>query len=128
MLDRRALPRHLVDFKARLVLVDGSRVVDCCILDMTPDGARIAVGVEIPDRVYLWELQTNMVFECSVRWREGKEAGIYFIKDCSKVMRQAIVEACSRGLAPCAAFVSHQGRPRRHVRRDRQRSRQLRGA
>jgi hypothetical protein len=124
VLNRRALPRHLVDFNAKLVLVDGSRVVDCCIVDMTADGARIEVGIGIPDRVYLWELQTNMVFECAVRWREGKEVGVHFITDCSRVMRQAIVEACSRGLAPSAAFVNHQRRSRWHVRRGQRRLRQ----
>lgn len=67
---------------------------------MTEDGARIELfaALEVPDRAYLWERQTNMVFECAVKWRKPGVIGVGFESTCGRVMRQAIVEACSLGM------------------------------
>ena len=96
--DRRATPRHKVDLGGKLLFPDASRIVDCRVVDMTEDGARIkfAAGLDVPDRAYLWELKTNMVFECNVRWRKAGSIGVSF-QTCNRVMRQAIVEACTLG-------------------------------
>ena len=103
MQDRRALARQEVDFNGKLIFVDAARIVDCSVMDMTEDGARVELfsALEIPDRVYLWERQTNTVFECAVRWRKPGAIGVSFQSSCGRVMRQAIVEACSLG--PVAA-------------------------
>jgi hypothetical protein len=104
MQDRRGLVRHQVDFNGRLIFADGSLVHDCRVLDMTQDGARIDLfaALTVPDRVYLWESQTTMVFECAVCWRKPGAIGVRFEGSCGRVMRQAIVEACSLG--PVAAL------------------------
>jgi hypothetical protein len=98
MLERRARPRHTVRFDSKLIFVDASRVVDCTVTDMTEDGARIRTADEsaVPRRFYIWERQTNAVFECELRWCKPGVVGVRFTDACSRVMRQAIVEACAR--------------------------------
>jgi hypothetical protein len=68
MHDRRAIARHRVDLGGKLLFPDASCVVDCRVVNMTEDGARIELpsGVDVRDRVYLWEFHTNMVF--NPRW------------------------------------------------------------
>lgn len=102
MQERRALARHQVDFNGKLIFVDASSVLDCTVGNMTEDGARIGLPreVEVPKRVYLWERQTNMVFECEVRWRDRDRIGVRFLDTCGRLMRQAIVEACSHHVEP----------------------------
>ena len=68
MKDRRALARQKVDFNAKLIFVDAARALDCNVVDMTPDGARLELfaALELPERIYLWERRTNPIFECNV--------------------------------------------------------------
>jgi hypothetical protein len=103
MLDRRALARHRVDFNGRVIVPDASSLFECRVMDMTEDGARLELfnAMEMPDRVYLWERQTNMVFECAVKWRKPGAVGVGFEGRCGHVMRQAILEACSLGPVVC---------------------------
>lgn len=98
MLERRALQRHAVKFDSKLIFVDASRVVDCTVTDMTEDGARIRTANDVgaPNRFYIWERQTNSVFECELRWRKRKIIGVRFMDKCGRLMRKAIVEACSQ--------------------------------
>lgn len=121
MQDRRTLIRHRVDFSGKLIYPDGSRLLDCRAVDMTEDGARLELvsAMEMPDRLYLWERQTNMVFECAVQWRKPGVIGVRFQESCSHVMRQAIVEACSLGTITPASQrqpASKAGRPGRRQR------------
>jgi len=114
MHDRRQLDRHRVDFNGMLISPDASRLLDCSVMDMTEDGARIELfsAMETPDRLYLWERQTNMVFECTVQWRKPGVIGVSF-QGCGHVMRRAIVEACSLG----SAAASDQSQAVRRTRR-----------
>jgi hypothetical protein len=99
MKDRRALVRQKVDFNAKLIFVDAARVLDCNVVDMTADGARLELfaAMELPERAYLWENHTNSVFECTVIWRKPGCAGVRFANSCQRILRLAIVEACALG-------------------------------
>lgn len=121
MQDRRALARQNVEFNGKLIFVDAARIIDCRVVDMTEDGARVELSgaTEMPDRVYLWERQTNMVFECAVRWRKPGCIGISFQGSCGRVMRQAIVEACSLGTVEAGGRPETASAARRVTRRQR---------
>src|SRR5262245_44704759 len=105
MLERRTSCRKTVNLRSKLIFLDGSRIVDCTVEDMSEDGARIAAkrGTKPPQRFYLWERQTNMVFECVLCWRKGSTFGVRFGDPCNRVMRQAIMEACSIDTSALAA-------------------------
>jgi PilZ domain len=121
MQDRRKLVRHRVDFNGKLIYPDGTRLLDCRVVDMTEDGARLELSsaMEMPDRVYLWERQTNMVFECTVQWRKPGVSGVRFEGSCGHVMRRAIVEACSLGTITPASQGRASSRAARAGRRQR---------
>jgi hypothetical protein len=95
MKDRRALARQKVNFNAKLIFVDAARVLDCNVVDMTIDGARLELfaALELPEQIYLWERRANAVFECTVIWRMPECAGVRFADCCGRNMRLAIVEA-----------------------------------
>jgi PilZ domain-containing protein len=95
MKDRRAVARQKVDFNAKLIFVDAARVLDCNVVDMTLDGARLELfaALELPEQIYLWERRANAVFECTVIWRMPGCAGVRFADCCGRNMRLAIVEA-----------------------------------
>ena len=65
---KRALARQKVDFNAKLIFVDAARALDCNVVDMTLDGARLELfaALELPEQIYLWERRTNPIFECNV--------------------------------------------------------------
>jgi hypothetical protein len=122
MLERRALQRHEVRFDSKLIFVDASRVVDCTLSNMTEDGARIRTAdeVAVPSRFYVWERQTNSVFECELRWRKRRVLGVRFLDTCGRLMRQAIVEACARPAAvPTSQVLRSRPVRKRTVRRPR---------
>jgi hypothetical protein len=96
MENRRRHPRHEVQVDGKLILANGSRTLDCVILDISEGGARVSVGVlmDLPKNVYLWQPAADAVFECEVRWREAKYVGLRFVDTCGRQKRRALLAAC----------------------------------
>lgn len=105
MENRRAHPRHAAHLDGKLILANGARTLDCVILEISEGGARVSVGVEmdLPEKVYLWQSAIDTVFDCEVRWREAKYAGLRFVDTCGRQKRRAL-------LAMCAPAGQHNGR------------------
>lgn len=97
MQEKRAFPRHDVEIEGRLIFADGACVLECVIIDISEDGARVktALDVQAPERVYLWQAKTATVFDCEVRWQEHKLVGLSFVDICGRQMRRTLIEACS---------------------------------
>lgn len=94
--DRRAHQRHGVQIDGKLIFADGRCAFDCVIIDVSEGGARVclALEVDVPSRVYLWQTKTGAVLECEVRWREHKVVGLRFIDSCGRQLRRALIKAC----------------------------------
>ena len=94
--------RESVSIKGKLVCVaDKSYTLDCMIVDLSQGGARVELREEgeIPDEVLLFEMDKQNIYECLVRWRKGRQAGLHFIDICSKAVRQALMDDQALDLA-----------------------------
>lgn len=94
--NRRAHPRHAVHVDGKLILAEGARTLDCVILDISEGGARVSVAVamDLPPKVYLWQPAIDTVFDCEVCWREAKYVGLRFVDTCGRQKRRALLEVC----------------------------------
>ncbi|MGF1622069.1 MAG: PilZ domain-containing protein [Rhodomicrobiaceae bacterium] len=93
--------REKVSIKGKLVCIaDKSYTLDCMIVDLSPGGARVELDEEcmIPDELLLFERDNQNIYECLVRWRNGRQAGLHFIDLCSKAVRQALMDDQTLGL------------------------------
>ena len=87
--------REHVTVAGKLICVaEKHYTLDCMIVDLSQSGARIEFPEErtIPDEVLLFEMGNQNIYECLVRWRKGKQAGLQFIDVCSKAVRQALLD------------------------------------
>lgn len=93
MENRRAHPRREVRIDGKLILAEGARTLDCVILDLSEGGARVSVSVEmdLPEKVYLWQSDTDTVFDCEVRWREARYIGLRFVDTCGRQKRRRLL-------------------------------------
>lgn len=94
--------RESVSIKGKLVCVtDKSYTLDCMIVDLSQGGARVELREEgeIPEEVLLFEMDKQNIYECLVRWRKGRQAGLHFIDICSKAVRQALMDDQALDLA-----------------------------
>lgn len=80
--DRRHHQRAHVLRRARIVFRRGYSTIDCVVLDLTPDGARLKVGALLgfPERFQL-RIESGPIREAIVRYREADVAGVEFIDD-----------------------------------------------
>lgn len=77
--DRRREQRVPVDVEAR-ALPGG---YPCRILDLSPSGARIRMPAGLlPATFVLVEWSTGRAHQAQVRWREGPELGVRFLRSC----------------------------------------------
>jgi hypothetical protein len=74
---KRQKPRESVLQRGQLIFRDS--VIDCVVLDISAEGARVrtAVVVQIPDRVTL-KVRGGAVLPAVQRWARGTEIGLAF--------------------------------------------------
>ncbi len=80
MFKERASARHEVAIDAKIMSPDLSSCIACVINDVSDGGARITIadGLNLADRIYLWQAETGTTIECQVRWRKADSAGVQF--------------------------------------------------
>jgi hypothetical protein len=95
MLRERAHTRQQVSIEAKVLAPDLSKCVDCTISDVSPGGALIALrsDARVPDRIYLWQAETEASLECEVRWRKLNLVGLKFVAPESPEAR-VLIKAC----------------------------------
>jgi hypothetical protein len=81
----RKIERHFVCQPALMVSVDGSRIGECSMLDVSAGGARLQItgGVSVPDEfiLLLSKFGPGVRRRCAVAWRNETEVGIRFLLD-----------------------------------------------
>ena len=92
---QRAFVRQHVDAAAKLFAPDMATCIQCVVKDISQGGALVAIRgeVSVPDRVYLWQDETETMVECEVRWRKLNLVGLKFIDDDLLKLR-AFVNSC----------------------------------
>jgi hypothetical protein len=112
MFQQRASERHGVVIAGKIMSPKLTDFLGCVIQDISDGGARVAVeeGMELPDRVYLWQEQTGTIIECEVRWRKPGVAGLKFA-DANAPAVRALTRICTPG----APQVLPLHKPRRSV-------------
>jgi hypothetical protein len=91
--ERRAHVRHEVRLAGELIWDNGAHRRPCTIRDFSVDGARVETWVlqEMPKRLFLHERESDTLFECEVRWRQGGEMGVFFLDTGSRGARKALI-------------------------------------
>lgn len=78
--DKRRSIRHRVLKDGKIVLLNNWSVVDCCVRDMSEDGARIRCQdpASVPDEFRLLIPRDNTIRNVRVAWRRKDECGLLF--------------------------------------------------
>ena len=82
LLDRRHVPRRLINRIAKIQIGSGTLPRDCLITDISTGGVRLHIeGYEVPDRFVLLLSGEGLAKECNyqVVWRLGHEIGARFV-------------------------------------------------
>jgi hypothetical protein len=114
MFQERASPRREVAIEGKLMSPDLATEIECVIKDVSEGGALVATGdgVNVPDRVYLWQAETRATIECQVRWRKPGLAGLKFSDPKAPAVR-ALTRICSPASQQILPLPRHA--PRRSV-------------
>ncbi len=80
--DRRVGKRRTVNVSAWADPGGAWPVIDCRIIDLTSEGARVASasGVELPEVFQLRADSTKVIGVVEVRWRRGNQVGVKFLE------------------------------------------------
>jgi len=81
-LNRRAVPRRMINRVAKIQFGSGTLPRDCLITDISTRGVRLHVeGYEVPDQFVLLLSGEGLAKECNyqVVWRLGHEIGARFV-------------------------------------------------
>jgi len=78
--DHRNYSRAHVLRRGKIVFRRGYGVIDCIVLDLSPEGARLKVGgwLGLPDSFEL-RLENGPVHEAKVRYRNHEVIGVQFV-------------------------------------------------
>jgi len=78
--DQRRAERSPVDFGAKGILPYPTNAINCTVLDISDNGARIALrNVDIvPHKFKLFIPETHTLCDCRVARQSGKEIGVEF--------------------------------------------------
>lgn len=102
LFQRRASPRHEVSVRGAIIikLVEASRTAGCIIVDLSIDGAKVELDqdCDLPERVHLYESNCENVYECIIRWRQGRTLGLNFVDIASVSLRRKLIAEVSRGI------------------------------
>jgi hypothetical protein len=68
--------------RGRIVFRRGYAAIDCVVLDVSPEGARLRVGawLDLPERFEL-RIESGGTHEARVRYRRLEEIGVQFVED-----------------------------------------------
>ena len=79
--EQRASARPRVLRRARIVFNRGQCVIDCVMLDLSPQGARLRLGAwqPLPDRFEL-RMENGVVHDARACFRRPGEIGIEFVE------------------------------------------------
>lgn len=79
--DQRQHSRAHVLRRGRIVFRRGYGVIDCVVLDLSPDGARLRVAtwLGLPDTFEL-RIENGVTREARVRYRRFEEIGVQFVE------------------------------------------------
>jgi len=78
--DLRGAERYAADDGAE-ALIPGADSTPCTVLDISATGARIALADEattVPDSLKIYIADRDLIADCKVVWRKGKEFGVTF--------------------------------------------------
>jgi hypothetical protein len=80
--EQRQHARAHVLRRGKIVFRRGFGVVDCVVLDVSPEGARLRVGawLGLPDNFEL-RIENGAAHEARVRYRNLEEIGVQFVDD-----------------------------------------------
>ena len=83
--DRRVGKRRATNLSAWADPGGAWPVIDCRILDLTPEGARVAsaTGHELPDVFQLRADSTRVIGAVEVVWRHANQVGVRFVERAS---------------------------------------------
>lgn len=77
--DRRASERRKLFRIATITYAGSGWPVPCVLLDISPDGARLALPTQsVPDDLHLVVEREAISRPCRVVWRKGEEVGVRF--------------------------------------------------
>ena len=96
--DNRAHPRVAANLHGRLLSTDGRCNLACTVTDLSEGGARVRTRHDafVPDRVFLYVLQTGDVVDCEQRWSRDNELGLRFLDRPGRTCRQVLMDLCRR--------------------------------
>jgi hypothetical protein len=80
--ERRRLPRSKgVLFSGVIVDLEGKKVLDCTVLDISVDGAQVAMTKRPPkgSEVYLLDVRNRAAHRSRIVWINGDRAGLHFL-------------------------------------------------
>lgn len=79
--DRRAVPRYLCDYPARVVSTDRSIAVDGQIVNISVGGAQVEVAYpqDGPPTIILHERANDELYDCELCWNSGHSIGLQFL-------------------------------------------------
>jgi hypothetical protein len=114
MFQERASDRYEVVIEGKIMSPDLADCLGCVIRNVSDGGALVAIdeGVDVPDRIYLWQQETGTTIACEVRWRKPGHVGLKFADPHAPAVR-ALTRICtpaSRQLRPLPVYA-----PRRSV-------------
>ena len=80
--DRRKGERRKVMWGSRLASLDGSQIIACTTLEISPSGARVRMDEQhSPSRtLYYMDLRHRLAYEARVAWSKSPEMGLEFLK------------------------------------------------
>ena len=80
--ERRGRSRKKAQLRGLLVVLDGSRTVECRIEDVSASGARVFVneGLSVPEHCYFLVTGKEVAYEAKVMWVRDQEHGLGFIE------------------------------------------------
>jgi hypothetical protein len=80
--EQRRRARARVLRRGKIVFRRGYAVIDCVVLDVSPEGARLRVGtwLDLPERFEL-RIESGTAHEALVRYRNLEVIGVQFVED-----------------------------------------------
>jgi len=78
--DLRGAERYAADEGAE-ALVPGAEALECIVLDISASGARISLtdsNAIVPDNLKIFIAARDLIADCKVVWRKGREFGVTF--------------------------------------------------
>jgi hypothetical protein len=81
-IEQRRSVREYVRFPAWIDTGNGAELRDCTVLDVSEDGARIAIAApsELPEEFFLVLSRSGAKRRCRLVWRSREEAGLSYLE------------------------------------------------